>query len=94
MHKVKAGFYCLQRGIPAAVNTRWNLTLGQVKAVFQCDQLKLCHVLEKARHKLLSSTVNEWNLFKEGILKPFGEGTDLTWGGDGHNQLLFLLSCP
>ncbi|XP_029907285.1 zinc finger BED domain-containing protein 4-like [Myripristis murdjan] len=71
-----------QKGIPAAVNTRWNSTLRQVKGVLQCDHLKLCAVLEKAGHKELSFTPREWNLLKElvDILKPFGEATDLTQG--------------
>ncbi|KAI7808688.1 hypothetical protein IRJ41_011592 [Triplophysa rosa] len=71
-----------QKGIPAAVNTRWNSTLRQVKAVPQCDLLKLCAVLQKAGHKELSFTPREWNLLKElvDILKPFGEATDLTQG--------------
>lgn len=70
------------RGIPAAVSTRWNSTLRQVKAVLHCDQQKLCAVLEKAGHKELSFTPREWNLLKElvDILKPFGEATDLTQG--------------
>uniref|UniRef100_A0A4W5RXY7 HAT C-terminal dimerisation domain-containing protein n=1 Tax=Hucho hucho TaxID=62062 RepID=A0A4W5RXY7_9TELE len=69
------------RGIPAAVNTRWNSTLRQVKAVIQCDHLKLCHFLEKAGHKELLFTVREWNKLKElvDILKPFG-ATDMTQG--------------
>lgn len=72
-----------QKSIPAAVNTRWNSTLRQVKAVVQCDHLKLCTVLKKAGHKELSFTAWEWNLLKElvDILKPFGEVTDLTQGG-------------
>ena len=71
-----------QRGIPAAVNTRWNSTLRQVKAVLQCDHLKLGHVLEKAGHKHLLFTLREWNQLKEllEILKPFGEATELTQG--------------
>uniref|UniRef100_A0A674AI05 HAT C-terminal dimerisation domain-containing protein n=1 Tax=Salmo trutta TaxID=8032 RepID=A0A674AI05_SALTR len=71
-----------ERGIPAAVNTRWNSTLRQVKAVIQCDHLKLSHVLEKAGHKELLFTVREWNKLKElvDILKPFGEATDMTQG--------------
>ncbi|XP_038823451.1 uncharacterized protein LOC120023496 [Salvelinus namaycush] len=71
-----------ERGIPAAVNTRWNSTLRQVKAVIQCDHRKLSHVLEKAGHKELLFTVQEWNKLKElvDILKPFGEATDMTQG--------------
>uniref|UniRef100_A0A4W5RNX8 HAT C-terminal dimerisation domain-containing protein n=1 Tax=Hucho hucho TaxID=62062 RepID=A0A4W5RNX8_9TELE len=71
-----------KRGIPAAVNTRWNSTLRQVKAVIQCDHLKFCHVLEKAWHKELLFTVREWNKLKElmDILKPFGEATYMTQG--------------
>uniref|UniRef100_A0A8C8CZU2 HAT C-terminal dimerisation domain-containing protein n=1 Tax=Oncorhynchus tshawytscha TaxID=74940 RepID=A0A8C8CZU2_ONCTS len=64
-----------ERGIPAAVNTRWNSTLRQVKAVIQCDHLKLCHILEKSGHKELLFTVQEWNKLKElvDILKQCGE---------------------
>lgn len=71
-----------QKGISAAVNTRWNSTLRQVKAVLQCNHLKLVAVLEKAGHRELSFTAREWNLLKElvDILKPFGEATDLTQG--------------
>nr|XP_061840893.1 zinc finger BED domain-containing protein 4-like isoform X2 [Nerophis lumbriciformis] len=73
-----------QKGIPAAVNTRWNSTLRQVKAVLLCNQVpvRLCAVLEKAGHRELSFTAQEWNLLKElvDILKPFGEATDLTQG--------------
>uniref|UniRef100_A0A673WXI8 HAT C-terminal dimerisation domain-containing protein n=1 Tax=Salmo trutta TaxID=8032 RepID=A0A673WXI8_SALTR len=67
---------------PAAVNTRWNSTLKQVKVFIQCDHLKLCHVLEKNGHKELLFTVQEWNKLKElvDILKQFGEATDLTQG--------------
>ncbi|XP_039864476.1 zinc finger BED domain-containing protein 4-like [Simochromis diagramma] len=71
-----------QKWIPAAVITRWNSTLRQVKAVIQCEHLKLCAVLEMAGHKELLFTTREWNLLKEmvDILKPFGEATDLTQG--------------
>uniref|UniRef100_A0A8C7I8Q0 Uncharacterized protein n=1 Tax=Oncorhynchus kisutch TaxID=8019 RepID=A0A8C7I8Q0_ONCKI len=70
-----------ERGIPAVVNTRWNSTLRQVKAVIQCDHLKLSHVLENG-HKELFFTVREWNKMKElvGTLKPFGEATDMKQG--------------
>lgn len=76
------------RGIPAAVSTRWNSTLRQVKAVRHCDQQKLCAILEKAGHKELSFTPREWNLLKElvDILKPLGEATDLTRGEIHYNQ--------
>ena len=40
-----------QKGIPAAVNTRWNSTLRQVKAVLHCNHANLCAVLEMARHR-------------------------------------------
>ncbi|XP_058502633.1 uncharacterized protein LOC131470676 [Solea solea] len=71
-----------QKGVPAAVNTRWNSTLRQVKAVLHCNHVKLCAILEKAGPKELSFTPREWNLLKElvDILKPFGEATDLTQG--------------
>ncbi|KAJ4937561.1 hypothetical protein JOQ06_002196 [Pogonophryne albipinna] len=71
-----------QRGIPAAVTTRWNSTLRQVKAVLRCEHPKLCRVLEKAGHKELLFTAREWNVLKElvDIMNPFGEATDLTQG--------------
>lgn len=78
-----------QKVIPAAVITRWNSTLRQVKAVLQCEHLKLCAVLEMAGHKELLFTTREWNLLKEmvDILKPFGEATDLTQGEkNSHDQ--------
>ncbi|XP_048850818.1 zinc finger BED domain-containing protein 4-like [Brienomyrus brachyistius] len=71
-----------QKGILAAVTTRCNSTPRQVKAVLQCNHVKLCAILEKAGHRELSFTAREWNLLKElvDILKPFGEATDLTQG--------------
>ncbi|KAF3851504.1 hypothetical protein F7725_013276, partial [Dissostichus mawsoni] len=71
-----------QRSIPAAVTTRWNSTLRQVKAVLRCEHPKLCRVLEKAGHKELLFTAREWNVLKElvDIMNPFGEATDLTQG--------------
>ncbi|KAK5603973.1 hypothetical protein CRENBAI_025215 [Crenichthys baileyi] len=61
-----------QKGSPAAVITRWNSTLRQVKAVFQCEHLQHCAVLEMAGHKKLLFKALEWNLLKEmvDILKP------------------------
>uniref|UniRef100_A0A3B5PR42 HAT C-terminal dimerisation domain-containing protein n=1 Tax=Xiphophorus maculatus TaxID=8083 RepID=A0A3B5PR42_XIPMA len=71
-----------RKSIPASVITRWNSTVRQVKAVLQCEHLKLCAILEKAGHKKLLFTIREWNLLKEmvDILKPFEEATDLTQG--------------
>ena len=71
-----------EKGIPAAVNTRWNLTLRQVQAVLKFEHLKLCNILEKSGHKELCFTGREWNMLKElvEVLKPFGEATDLTQG--------------
>ncbi|KAI4794639.1 hypothetical protein KUCAC02_031938 [Chaenocephalus aceratus] len=71
-----------QRGIPAAVITRWNSTLRQVKAVLRCEHPKLCRVLEEAGHEELLFTAREWNVLKElvDIMNPFGEATDLTQG--------------
>lgn len=71
-----------ERGIPAAVCTRWNSTLRQVQAVLKFDHLKLCTVLEKSGHKDISFTGREWNMLKElvEVLKPFAEATDLTQG--------------
>uniref|UniRef100_A0A3B5R8K2 HAT C-terminal dimerisation domain-containing protein n=1 Tax=Xiphophorus maculatus TaxID=8083 RepID=A0A3B5R8K2_XIPMA len=71
-----------RKSITASVITRWNSTVRQVKAVLQCEHLKLCAILEKAGHKKLLFTIREWNLLKEmvDILKPFEEATDLTQG--------------
>lgn len=35
-----------QRGVPAAVNTRWNSTLRQVKAVLSFSHQELCSVVQ------------------------------------------------
>lgn len=69
-------------GIPAAIKTRWNSQLRQVKAALNYDKTALCQVLERVGHKELSFSAREWNLMKEllDILKPFGEATDLTQG--------------
>ncbi|XP_016114748.1 uncharacterized protein [Sinocyclocheilus grahami] len=77
-----------EKSIPAAVNTRWNSTLRQVKALIECDHPKVCGVLEKSGHKELLFTSREWNQLKEvvDILKPFAEATDLTRGKNGHHQ--------
>ncbi|CAJ1059641.1 uncharacterized protein LOC117545812 [Xyrichtys novacula] len=70
------------RGIPAAVNTRWNSTLRQVKAVLHFDHARLSRTVENAGHRELLFTSREWNLLKElvEILNPFEEATDLTQG--------------
>lgn len=59
----------------------------QVKAVLECDHLKLCAVLEKSS-KELSFTAWEWNLLKVlvDILKPCGEATNLIQGEGSQSQ--------
>lgn len=71
-----------QRGIPAAVNTRWNSTLRQIKAVLSFSHQELCHVVQGTGHSELVFSVREWNLMKElyDVLQPFAEATDLTQG--------------
>lgn len=56
--------------------------LRQVQALIECDDPKICGVLEKSGHKELLFTSREWNQLKEvvDILKPFAEATDLTQG--------------
>ena len=71
-----------QRGIPAAVNTRWNSTLCQVKAVLSFSHQELCNVVQGTGYNKLVFSVREWNLLKElcDVLQPFAEATDLTQG--------------
>ncbi|XP_078021628.1 zinc finger BED domain-containing protein 4-like [Epinephelus lanceolatus] len=71
-----------QRGIPAAVNTRWNSTLRQVKAVLSFSHQELCNVAQVTGHNELVFSVREWNMMKElcDVLQPFAEATDLTQG--------------
>ncbi|KAK0150985.1 hypothetical protein N1851_007858 [Merluccius polli] len=68
------------RGIPAAVNTRWNSTLRQIKAVLSFSHQGLCSVVQGTGHNELVLLVREWNLMKElcDVLQPFAEATDLT----------------
>ena len=71
-----------QRGVPAAVNTRWNSTLRQVKAVLSFSHQELCNVVQATGHNELVFAVREWNMMKElcDVLQPFAEATDLTQG--------------
>ncbi|KAL7373446.1 hypothetical protein ABVT39_006953 [Epinephelus coioides] len=71
-----------QRGIPAPVNTRWNSTLRQVKAVLLFSHQELCNVVQGTSHNELVFSVREWNMMKElcDVLQPFAEATDLTQG--------------
>ncbi|KAL7379703.1 hypothetical protein ABVT39_004336 [Epinephelus coioides] len=71
-----------QQGIPAAVNTRWNSTLCQVKAVLSFSHQELCNVAQVTGHNELVFSVREWNMMKElcDVLQPFAEATDLTQG--------------
>nr|XP_055032036.1 zinc finger BED domain-containing protein 4-like [Misgurnus anguillicaudatus] len=71
-----------QRGIPAAVNTRWNSTLRQVKAVLSFSHQELCSVVQDTGHSELVFSIREWNLMKElcDVLQPFAEATDLNQG--------------
>ncbi|XP_035802212.1 uncharacterized protein LOC118470004 [Amphiprion ocellaris] len=72
--------YGERNSIPAAVNTRWNLTLRQVQAALRCDHLKLSSYQEKVGHRELTFTAREGSLLKElvDILKSFAEATDMT----------------
>lgn len=71
-----------ERGIPAAVNTRWNSTLRQIKAVLSFSHQDLSQVVQNTGHSQLVFSVREWNQMKElyDVLKPFSEATDLTQG--------------
>lgn len=71
-----------QRGIPASVNTRWNSTLRQVKAVLSFSHQELSSVVQDTGHNELVFSIREWNLMKElcDVLQPFAEATDLTQG--------------
>ena len=70
------------RSIPAAVVTRWNSTLRQVKAVLNLDMKQLCEVLECQGHENLVFTAREWGQLQElvDLLDPFMDATSLTEG--------------
>ena len=70
------------KSIPAAVVTRWNSTLQQIKSVLNIDMKKLCDVLEAQGQKHLVFAAREWAQLHElvELLDPFLEATSLTEG--------------
>jgi len=69
-----------KKGIPAAVVTRWNSTIRQVKSIIGLDYKDLTEVCED--HKEALPTDREWSIMKElaEILSPFAQATDLLQG--------------
>lgn len=70
------------KSIPAAVITRWNSTLRQIKSLISLDMKKLCDVLEAQGQKHLVFSAREWAQLNElvDLLDPFLEATSLTEG--------------
>lgn len=70
------------KSIPAAVVTRWNSSLRQIKAVLSVDFKQLCDLLESQEHKNLVPSAREWGQLAElvDILDPFMEATAFTEG--------------
>ena len=72
------------KGIPAAVVTRWNSTLRQVKAQLYLDTNLLQDLLCSQGHKHLVLTARELAQLHElmDLLDPFLEATSLTEGDE------------
>ena len=68
------------KGVPAAVTTRWNSQLRQIKSKLALDAKKLSDVCEAGGHKNLIINAREWGQLAElaEILDPFLEATLLT----------------
>ena len=72
------------RGIPAVVCIRWNLTVRQFNAIVALDQKKLTSVLKAHGHKNLILTSREWTQLSKlcEILEPFLETTNISQGSN------------
>jgi hypothetical protein len=70
------------KSIPAAIVTRWNSTLRQIKSLISLDMKQLCDVLEAQGQKHLVFLAREWAQLNElvDLLDPFLEATYLTEG--------------
>jgi len=70
------------KSLPAAINTTWNSTLRQVKAVISSDVKVLAGILEAHGHNNLVLSSREYSQLAElvDILNPFLEATQLTEG--------------
>ena len=68
------------KSIPAAVSTRWNLTLRQAKAVISLPLEELNNVLEEEGRRNLTISTREYSQLSElcEILQLFGGATDET----------------
>lgn len=71
-----------KKSIPAAVVTRWNSTLRQIKSIISLDAKQLSDLLEAQNHRNLVFTTRERAQLIElvDILDPFLEATMLTEG--------------
>jgi len=91
---IEQAFGC-NKSIPAAVVTRWNSTLRQIKSVLNLDMKTLCDVLEAQGQKHLLFSAREWAQLHElvELLDPFLQATSLMEGEQGRNhQLCFAIS--
>lgn len=70
------------KSINAAVSTRWNSTLRQIKSLLSLDFKLLSDLLENQDHKNLVLTAREWGQLIElvDVLDPFLEATVVTEG--------------
>jgi len=70
------------KSLPAAVSTRWNYTLRQVKAVIGLDMKELAAILEAHGHNNLVLSSQGYSQLAElvDVLDPFLETTQLTEG--------------
>ena len=78
-----------QKGIPAAVNTKWNSTLRQVKAVLQCNHLKLCARKGWAQGVVIHSTEVESVEGVGGHLEAIWRSNWFDTGGEGYYNQCF-----
>ena len=71
-----------EKSIPAAVSTRWNSTLRQVKAIISLPLEELNTVLEEESRRNLTISTCKYSQLSElcEILQLFGETTDETQG--------------
>jgi len=80
--------------ISAAVSTRWNSTLRQIKSILALDASQLSNVLEAQGQKHLIFNARELSQLNElvEILDPFSEATNLT-EGDKVVTISYALPC-
>ena len=85
-----AQIFGANKGIPAAVSTRWNSSLRKMKALLILDAKLLQDLLESQGHKHLILSAWEWAQLNElvDLLDPFLEATMMTEGDGNHHICL------